>query len=53
MSAAYERGAARARRLKRLEARGIIAGAVNPYRRADLAADWLNGFRAAYYGGAA
>jgi len=47
------RGAARARQLRRLEARGIIGSAENPYKDATLAAQWLAGFMQAYYGVAA
>lgn len=50
MNQAIERGAAMARQLRKLEGRGIIGGAHNPYKRANLRKQWEAGFRLAYYG---
>jgi hypothetical protein len=50
MSPAYRKGASLARQLRRLERRGIIGGAVNPYTLATPRRDWQAGFAAAYYG---
>lgn len=50
MTAAYRKGAARARQLRQLERRGIIGGAANPYTLERQRGDWQRGFMAAYYG---
>ncbi len=49
-SKAYQRGADWARHLRRLEARNIIGGAHNPYKRAAHRALWEAGFLATYWG---
>lgn len=52
-SKAFERGARRARYLRRLFAtRGIVGDAINPYRRDATRADWSRGFLSAYSGAA-
>lgn len=47
---AYEKGFARGKRLKRLERRGIIGAANNPYKTCCARDAWLTGFYASYYG---
>lgn len=47
---AYERGYMRGQYLKRLERRGIIGAANNPYKRREARDAWLTGFYASYYG---
>jgi len=47
---AYERGYMRGQYLKRLERRGVIGAAVNPYKRREARDQWQQGFEDSYYG---
>jgi hypothetical protein len=46
---AEERGAARARHLRRLERRNIYGAAENPYKSPAKRAEWERGFLRSYY----
>lgn len=46
----YKRGFMCARYLKRLERKGVIGAAVNPYKKPEHRAQWQQGFTDSYYG---
>lgn len=45
----YERGYMRGQYLKRLERKGIIGAAINPYKRKEPRDNWQQGFEDSYY----
>ena len=49
---AYKRGYTRGQYLKRLERKGVIGAAVNPYKKPGHRAQWQQGFMDSYYGAA-
>lgn len=47
---AYERGFKRGQYLKRLERKGVIGAADNPYKKPEQQTAWWQGFKDSYYG---